>query len=59
MELLQVMKNRRSIRKYTDDKIPAEKLNQILRAGLLAPSSKNIRPVEFIVVEDKVALEKL
>ena len=59
MELLQIMKNRRSIRKYNDDKISTDKLNMILRAGLLAPSSKNIRPVELIVIEDKSTLEKL
>lgn len=59
MELLQIMKNRRSVRKYTDDKVPADKLNKILQAGLLAPSSKNIRPVEFIVIEDESILKKL
>lgn len=59
MELIQIMKTRRSIRKYTGDKIPRDKLNLILQAGLLAPSSKNIRPVEFIVIEDKNILKKL
>ena len=59
MDLLQIMRNRRSIREYTADKIPSDKLNMILQAGLLAPSSKNIRPVEFIVVEDTTMLEKL
>lgn len=59
MELIQIMKNRRSIRKYTGDKISRDKLNLILQAGLLAPSSKNIRPVEFIVIEDKNILKKL
>lgn len=59
MELLKIMKNRRSIRKYTDEKIPLDKLNMIVQAGLLAPSSKNIRPVEFVVVEDMETLKKL
>lgn len=59
MELLQIMKSRRSIRKYTDEKISADKLKLILQAGLLAPSSKNIRPVEFIVIEEKDTLKKL
>ncbi|MCM1544455.1 MAG: nitroreductase family protein [Ruminococcus sp.] len=59
MELLKIMKNRRSVRKYTDEKIPQKKLRMILQAGLLAPSSRNIRPVEFIVVEDKDTLKKL
>lgn len=59
MELIQIMKNRRSIRKYTGAKIPADKLNLILQAGLLAPSSKNLRPAELIVVEEKDVLKKL
>lgn len=59
MELLQLLKNRRSVRTYTGAEIPREKLNLILQAGLLAPSSKNIRPVELIVVEDKALLEEL
>ena len=59
MELLQIMKNRRSVRRYTGDSIPDEKLDMIIQAGLLAPSSKNIRPVEMIVVKDRHMLEKL
>lgn len=59
MDLLQLMKNRRSIRNYTNDKIPSDKLELILQAGLLAPSSKNIRPVEFITVEDRETLKQL
>lgn len=59
MELLSIMKNRRSIRQYTDEAIPKEHLKKIVQAGLLAPSSKNIRPVEMIVVEDRKMLEKL
>lgn len=59
MDLLDIMKNRRSIRKYTGEKIPADKLELILQAGLLAPSSKNIRPVEFVVVENGDTLKKL
>jgi len=50
MELLQIMKNRRSIRKYTGDKIPADQLNLILQAGFLAPSRKKMRPGELIVI---------
>lgn len=41
MELLQVMKNRRSIRKYTGEKIPSDKLDIIIQAGLLAPRNWN------------------
>ena len=56
MELLEIMKNRRSIRKYTEERIPEEKLELVLQAGLLTPSGKRIRPWEFIVVRSKETL---
>lgn len=59
MSLLETLMNRRSIRKYTDEPIPEEKLNAILQAGLLAPSSRGLYPVEFILVRDKKTLARL
>lgn len=51
--------NRRSIRRYTDEPIDAEQVKLILEAGLMAPTSKSARAWQFIVVEDKAMLEKL
>ena len=59
MDLIDVMLKRRSVRKYTSDEIPNEKLNKILQAGLLAPTSRNRKPCSFLVVDDKETLEKL
>ena len=59
MELMDVILKRRSIRKYTGEDIPEETLNQILQAGLLAPTSRNLKPWEFYVVRDKETLRKL
>ena len=59
MDLLDVMLKRRSVRKYTEEEIPNEKLNRILQAGLLAPTSRNRKPCSFLVVDSKEALEKL
>jgi len=59
MELLEIMKNRRSIRSFTDEPVPCDKLDQILEAGLLSPSGKAIRPWELIVVKDKAMLSEL
>lgn len=44
--------NRRSIRRYLDRPVEADKLERILRAGMQAPSGKNEMPWEFIVVTD-------
>lgn len=59
MELLELMRKRRSVRKYTGEKIADENLEKILQAGLLAPSSRAIYPVEFVVTRDKDTLKKL
>lgn len=59
IEILDILSKRRSIRQFKDQKIDKSILEQILKAGLLAPSSKNKKPVEFIVVEDKDTIEEL
>lgn len=57
--LLKIMQNRRSVRTYTEEAIPTEKLTQILQAGLLSPSGRGIRPWELIVVEDTELLNRM
>ncbi len=59
MDMLNAFLHRRSVRKYTEEPIPEEKLNAVLYAGLAAASSKNRRPWEFVVVRDKGMLAKL
>ena len=50
MDLLEIMRNRRSVRKYTGERIDDEKIEKVLQAGMLSASSKGRRPWEFIVV---------
>lgn len=57
--MLKKLAQRRSIRKYTEESIPEEKLKNILTAGLLSPTSKNLRPWEFLVIRDKEKLNTL
>ncbi len=59
MDLLNILKKRKSIRKYTDENISDEVLNQIIEAGKLAPSGRNKKPVKLIPVRDKETLEYL
>lgn len=59
MDLLNVMLNRRSVRNYTGEKISKEQLEKILQAGLTSPTGKNLKPWEFVVVEDRETLDKL
>ncbi len=50
---------RRSIRKYKDDLLLPDETEQILKAALLSPTSKNSHSWQFVVVEDKDMLAKL
>lgn len=40
MTISECMEQRRSIRKYTDQEVEREKIEEVLRAALLAPSGK-------------------
>ncbi len=50
---------RHSIRRYTPEPISAEDVKTILEAALLAPSSKSMRPWQFVLVENKDDLQRL
>ena len=57
--MLNLLMNRRSIRKYKDKAIEKEKIDQIVKGALTSPSGKNIMPWELIVVDDKEILSEL
>lgn len=59
MDLLKIMRERRSVRNYTEETIREEHLDKILEAGLLSASGRAIRPWEMIVVRDKDTLRKM
>ncbi len=45
--------NRKSVRSYTGDTIPADVMENILRAAMAAPSGRDWRPWSFVVLTDK------
>ena len=59
MELLELMRNRRSVRQFTEETVPQEKVEKVLQAALMSASGKGVRPWEFIVVQDKEEIQKL
>ena len=54
----ELLKSRRSIRKYTDEALSPEDVRLILEAALMAPSSKRSTGWEFIVIEENEKLKK-
>jgi len=57
--MIELLRKRRSIRKYLDKPIEPEKVELLKEAVLRAPSSRNIDPWEFVFVKDRAMLEKL
>lgn len=57
--LFDILQKRRSIRSFEERPVEKNKIEQILKAALLAPSSRSIRPWEFIVVNDRETLADL
>lgn len=56
---LNLIMRRRTIRIFKDEKLEKDMIQKIIKVGLLAPTSKNKKPVEFIVVEDRDILLQL
>lgn len=54
-----IVQTRRSHRSFTDEEISADDVRIILRAALMSPTSKGRRAWQFVVVDDKLAIEKL
>jgi len=59
MELYEGLISRRSIRNYTGERIGEEKIEQIIKAGMYAPSARNCRPWHFIVIDDREVLKRI
>ncbi|RJQ50473.1 MAG: hypothetical protein C4526_11805 [Nitrospiraceae bacterium] len=50
MDSIEVIKTRRSIRKFTDGPVPDEIIDKIIEAGTWAPSGMNNQPWKFAVI---------
>lgn len=59
MDLIEIIKKRRSVRKYKPDPIPAESIQHVLEAARQAPSWGNLQCWKFIVVKDQETRTRL
>jgi nitroreductase len=57
MDILSIMKYRRSIRKYRDEQIPREKLERIIEAGLSAPNAGGGQRTYVVALHNKQLAE--
>lgn len=59
MELLEVIKSRRSIRKFKEEPISREVITELIDTAVWAPSASNGQPWGFVVIEDREYLQEL
>lgn len=58
-DMIELLRNRRSVRQYVDKAIEPEKIELLKEAVLRSPSSRNFDPWEFVFVDDREMLGKL
>lgn len=58
-KVLESIKNRRSVRKFTDEPVSKEKVEKVLEAARWSPSGKNNQPWQFLVIEDENTKSKI
>ena len=56
---MDILKERRSIRKYKSDPVPKELLEEVIEAGLYAPSGRGLQSAKIIAVTDKEMRDRL
>ena len=59
MEALEVLKNRRAIRKFKSEQITEEQLNAVLEAGTFAPTGGGTQGVQIIAVQNPENVAKV
>ncbi len=59
MDFLELIKQRRSIRKYQDRQVEAEALEKILTAGLYAPCAGGLQSTRIIALQDAQTAARL
>lgn len=48
---MSIINKRQSIRRFNEKEVEVEKINKIIEAGMLAPSSKNKQPCRFVILD--------
>lgn len=59
MDFFEVLRKRRSVRKYADEPVPLEDVKKMIEAATLAPSAHNTRPWRFVVVYNRDVIKEL
>ncbi|MDD4848649.1 MAG: nitroreductase family protein [Bacteroidales bacterium] len=58
-QTLNTIFNRKSVRNFTKDEVSHEQLELLLRAGMAAPTARNVQPWAFVAVTERAILDTL
>jgi nitroreductase len=59
MDAMEAIFSRRSIRKFTSEGVPEQTIEELLKAGMAAPSAGNQQPWQFVVIDDRKILDEI
>jgi nitroreductase len=59
MDLMKALTTRRSVRRFESKPVPAEVVEMMLRGAMQAPSAANAQPWHFVVITERLMLEKV
>jgi len=59
MNFDELLKNRRSIRKYSDQKISIDQVQEMIKTATLAPSAGNQQPWRFIIINERATMKRI
>jgi len=57
MDAIEAILSRRSIRRYTSQKVSDQLIKELLEAAMSAPSASNEQPWHFVIIDDRKILE--
>lgn len=58
-ETIKTIYERRSVRKYSDKKVPRDIIDKLLGAAVMAPSARNTQPWHFTIIEDRTKMDEI
>lgn len=59
MEVIECIKERRSVRRYTDEVISRETIDEIIDVARMAPTWKNTQTLRYMIVQDKQIISSI
>jgi nitroreductase len=58
-QIMEIIKKRRSVRKYKDEPLPKDVIDSLLEAARHAPSARNLQQLEYKVITNKELIQKM